>query len=288
MLSRARIVEGTSWSATFALVHVSLFTLYTSRFIKVYFASDLHLGVDARLPSGERERLFVRWLDEVVAPDADALYLLGDVFEFWFEYRRVVPRGFVRLLGKLAELRDGGLRIEYFTGNHDLWMGDYFEQELGIPLRRRPRVDQLDGRRFFIGHGDGLGPGDVGYKRMKRVFTNPAAQWAYARLHPNFAVALAERVSGFSRQHTRLEEAAWLGAEREWLALYAERKLARDPTLDYFVFGHRHLPIDYPLSGARVRYVNAGDWLHHQSYVRWDGRELAVRFFGRDGQTYPR
>ena len=254
----------------------------------VYFASDLHLGVDARLPSGERERLFVRWLEEVVRPDADALYLLGDVFEFWFEYVSVVPRGYVRLLGKLAELRDAGLEIHYFTGNHDLWMRDYFPRELGIPLHRRPRVETLDGRRLLVGHGDGLGPGDRGYKRMKRLFTNPAAQWAYARLHPNFAVGLAERVAGFSRAHTSLEEAGWLGAEREWLARYAERKLAADPTLDYFVFGHRHLPIAHTLSDGRARYVNTGDWLRHQSYARWDGEALRVHFFEREGQTFPR
>ena len=253
----------------------------------IYFASDLHLGVDARLGSRARERLFVRWLDEVVAADADALYLLGDVFEFWFEYRRVVPRGFVRLLGKLAELRDGGLRIEYFTGNHDLWMGDYLPAELGIPLRRRPRVEAIDGRRFLIGHGDGLGPGDRGYKRMKRLFTNPLAQWAYARLHPNFALGLAGRVAGYSRDHTASEESGWLGPEREWLVRYAERKLAADPALDYFVFGHRHLPIDFRLSGGRARYVNTGDWLRHQSYARWDGGDLRLHFFEREGQTFP-
>ena len=229
----------------------------------------------------------MRWLDEVVAPDADALFLLGDVFEFWFEYRSVVPRGYVRLLGKLAELRDGGLRIEYFTGNHDLWMDDYFEDELGIPLHRSPRVEVVDGRRFFIGHGDGLGPGDRGYKRMKRVFTNPLAQWAYARLHPNFAAGLAGRVAGFSRKHTNIEEAGFMGADREWLVQYAERKLSQKPDLDYFIFGHRHLPIDFTLSDGGARYVNTGDWLHHQSYARWDGQALEVRFFGREGKLFP-
>ncbi len=251
----------------------------------IYFASDLHLGTDARLPSAARERLFVRWLDEVVAPDADALYLMGDVFEFWFEYKRVVPRGFVRLLGKLAELRDGGLDIQYYTGNHDLWMRDYFPAELGIPLHHHPRVETFDGRRFFLGHGDGLGPGDLGYKRMKKVFRNPIAQWAYARLHPNFAVGLAERVSGLSRSHTNIEETGFLGADREWLVQYAERKLSLKPDLDYFLFGHRHLPIDHLLSDGHARYVNTGDWLHHQSYARWDGERLSLKFFGREGHT---
>ena len=246
-----------------------------------YFASDLHLGVDARLPSRERERLFVRWLDEVVAADADALFLLGDVFEFWFEYRHVVPRGFVRLLGKLAELRDAGLEIHYFTGNHDLWMRDYFERELGIPLHHRPQRYTWDGKHFLIGHGDGLGPGDKGYKRMKRVFRNPLAQWTYARLHPNFAIGLARRVAQLSRSHTGASEDRFFGPEREWLAQYSERKLAQAPELDYFVFGHRHLPIDLTLSNGRSRYVNLGDWLHYQTYAKWDGESLRVQAYGR-------
>ncbi len=249
----------------------------------IYFASDLHLGVDARLPSAERERLFVRWLDEVVAPDANALYLMGDVFEFWFEYRRVVPRGYVRLLGKLAELRDGGLEIHYYTGNHDLWMRSYFTEELGIPLHPRPTVETFDGRQFLIGHGDGLGPGDRGYKRMKKLFTNPLAQWAYARLHPNFAVGLAERVSGFSRAKTSIAEAGFLGPDREWLVQYCERKLSLKPELEFFLFGHRHLPIDYLLSDGRARYVNTGDWLNHQSYARWNGEALELKFFENAG-----
>ena len=253
----------------------------------VYFASDLHLGVDARLSSAARERLFVRWLEEVVAPDADALYLLGDVFEFWFEYRHVVPRGFVRILGKLAELSDGGLDVQYWTGNHDLWMRDYLSAELGIPLHDRPLRRELDGNAFLIGHGDGLGPGDAGYKRMKRVFRNPLAQWAYARLHPNFAIGLARRVAAFSRRHTAPEEAGFLGPEREWLVRYAERKLAADPALDFCVFGHRHLPIDYTLADGRARYVNLGDWLEYQTYARWDGRELALRAFERERVVYP-
>ena len=253
----------------------------------VYFASDLHLGVDARLASAERERLFVRWLEEVVRPDADVLYLMGDVFEFWFEYRRVVPRGFVRILGKLAELRDEGLEIHYFTGNHDLWMGDYFPVELGIPLHHRPERIMLGDKHLLIGHGDGLGPGDTGYKRMKRVFRNPAAQWAYARLHPNFAIGLAERVAGVSRSHTGTSEDEFLGADREWLVQYCERKLASHPELEYFVFGHRHLPIDLQLSNGHSRYINLGDWLNFQSYARWDGQQLSLEFFESERRVFP-
>ncbi len=244
---------------------------------RIYFASDFHLGVDAKLTSAERERLIVAWLREEVAPNASALYLLGDLFEFWFEYRHVVPRGYVRLLGTLAELRDRGLQIDYFTGNHDLWMGSYFEEELGIATHRAPIRREHAGMHFLIGHGDGLGPGDKGYKRMKRVFSNPAAQWAFARLHPDFAVGLARLFSDSSRAATPEHERTFLGAEREWLVQYAERKTARDPALDYCIFGHRHLPIEYLLRNGRSRYVNLGDWLDYQTYAVFDGLDVSLR-----------
>ena len=253
----------------------------------VFFASDLHLGVDAKLPSAERERLFVRWLEEVVAPDADALYLLGDVFEFWFEYKHVVPRGFVRILGTLASLRDRGIPIHYFTGNHDLWMQDYFTQELGIPLFHKPRLEQIDGKSFLIGHGDGLGPGDKGYKRMKKVFRNPLAQWAYARLHPNFAISLARKIANLSRSHTGTKEDVFFGADREWLVQYCERKLSLKPDLDYFIFGHRHLPIDFTLANGKSRYINTGDWLKYQSYAKWDGQKLQLHYFEAPSVVFP-
>lgn len=253
----------------------------------IYFASDLHLGVDARVSSEERERSFVRWLENEVAPNADALYLLGDVFEFWFEYKTVVPRGYVRILGALARLKDLGLDIQYFTGNHDLWMQNYFPNELGIPLYHRPEVRNFDSSRFFIGHGDGLGPADKGYKRMKKIFRNPLAQWAYARLHPNFAIGLASKASSLSRAKTGTSEDLFLGPEREWLIQYCERKLSLKPDLDYFLFGHRHLPIDYTLSNGKSRYVNTGDWLKYQSYAKWDGSSLALHFFENQHVVFP-
>ena len=136
---------------------------------KVYFASDFHLGIDGRLTSGEREKQIVRWL-EYIREDAAAIYLVGDVFDFWFEYTTVVPKGYVRLLGKLAELRDQGIPIYFFTGNHDMWIFRYFEEEMGIPTYRKPIRREIMGKQFLIGHGDGLGPGDYGYKRIKKVF----------------------------------------------------------------------------------------------------------------------
>lgn len=252
----------------------------------VYFASDFHLGVNARLSSAERERQLLRWLDAIAA-DAEALYLVGDVFDFWFEYRTVVPKGYVRLLGKLAELRDGGLPIYFFTGNHDMWVFKYFEQELDIPTYRRPIVREIGGKTFFIGHGDGLGPGDYGYKFIKRVFANPLCQWAFERLHPNFGVGLANYWSGRSRQ-ANPSEAQFLGPEGEWLIAYSNRKLD-EVYADFYVFGHRHLPIDYTLKNQRSRYINLGEWLNYNSYAVFDGENMELRFFENEqGRVFGR
>lgn len=242
----------------------------------IYFASDFHLGVNARLSSADRERQLVRWL-HMAATDAEAIYLVGDVFDFWFEYRTVVPKGYVRLMGKLAELRDAGVPIYFFTGNHDMWMFRYFEQELGIPIYRKPIIRELHGKTFLIGHGDGLGPGDYGYKFIKRVFANPLCQWAFERLHPNFGVGLANYWSGRSRA-SNPSEGHFLGAEGEWLIAYCNRKLD-SVDADYFVFGHRHLPIDYTLKNQRSRYINLGEWLNYNSYATFDGENMELRFF---------
>lgn len=253
---------------------------------KIYFASDFHLGVPGKLSSSERERQILRWLDGI-APSAVELFLVGDLFDFWFEYRQAVPRGHVRFLGKLAELRDGGLPITVFTGNHDMWLFDYFEQELGVALQRQPIRRDWNGQRFLIGHGDGLGPGDYGYKALKRVLANPFCQWLFARLHPNFGIGLANYFSGKSRQANPPED-HFLGPDQEWLLQYAENQLEKE-AIDFFIFGHRHLPIDYPLRArAGSRYINLGEWLHYNSYAVFDGRELALQFFENPaGRVFP-
>lgn len=248
----------------------------------VYFASDFHLGADARLTSREREQQVVRWLD-MAAKDASAIYLVGDLFEFWFEYKTVVPKGFSRLLGKLAELRDAGIPIEVFTGNHDLWMFGYFEQEFGIPVHRKPIQVVLQGKTFMIGHGDGLGPGDYGYKRMKKVFTHPFSQWLYGWFHPDFGTRLANFFSKKSRAATPPAERNWLGEEQEWLLQYCLRKIGQGIEPDYFVFGHRHLPIDWQLPNGRSRYLNLGEWMWHNSYGVFDGQDMEIRFFENEG-----
>lgn len=247
---------------------------------KVYFASDFHLGADARLSSREREKQIVRWLERI-RDDAAEIYLVGDLFDFWFEYRTVVPKGYLRLLGKLAELRDAGIPIYFFTGNHDMWIFRYFEEELGIPTYRRPIEREIMGKSFFIGHGDGLGPGDRGYKFIKKVFANRACQWLFERLHPNFGIRLANFWSGKSRASAKPDTGRFLGEENEWLIAYAKRKLSRKH-YDFFIFGHRHLPIDHTLNNGASRYINLGDWLHYNSYAVFDGDRLNIQFFEND------
>ncbi|MBB4080644.1 UDP-2,3-diacylglucosamine hydrolase [Lewinella aquimaris] len=240
-----------------------------------FFASDFHLGVDARCSSRERELRIVRWLDHCVAEQAEAIYLVGDLFEFWFEWKRSVPRGYVRFLGKLAEITDRGIPIHVFTGNHDMWMEDYLPQETGVVLHRDPVVHTIYGKRVLIGHGDGLGPGDHGYKRLKKVMNAPWAKWLYGRLHPNLAMHLALFFSHQSRE-SQGPEAAFLGPEGEWLVAYCERKLAQDPALDYCIFGHRHIPIDFTLSNGSTRYLNLGEWLFECTYLRMDAESASL------------
>lgn len=237
---------------------------------KIYFASDNHLGAPTFAESRKREDRFVGWLDSIQS-DAGAIFLLGDLFDFWFEYKSVVPKGFVRTLGKLAQLSDSGLPIFFFVGNHDLWMGDYFQKELNIPVFHKPLEFECNGKRFLVGHGDGLGPGDKGYKRMKKVFTNPLAKWLFRWLHPDIGVRLAQYLSVKNKLISGDEDVRFLGEDNEWLVLYCKRKL-QTQHYDYFLFGHRHLPMEIPL-GNNATYINTGDWINHFTYAVFDGEK---------------
>ncbi|MFT5164852.1 MAG: UDP-2,3-diacylglucosamine hydrolase [Saprospiraceae bacterium] len=243
---------------------------------KTYFASDFHLGIDAKYTSIEREYQIVRWL-EMIRNDAAAIYLVGDVFDFWFEYSKVVPKGYVRILGKLAALRDAGIPIYFFTGNHDMWVFKYFEEELGIPTYRQPILREINGKTFFIGHGDGLGPGDAGYKLLKKIFANKICQFLFARLHPNFGIWLANFWSGKSRG-VNAQVDTYKGEENEWLLTYANKKV-KEQYADFFIFGHRHLPLDFMLKNGSSRYINLGEWMNFNSYAVFDGTDLEIRFF---------
>ncbi|REJ84512.1 MAG: UDP-2,3-diacylglucosamine diphosphatase [Bacteroidetes bacterium] len=243
---------------------------------KIYFASDFHLGVPSWHASLEREKRIVRWLD-IIKVDAEELYLLGDVFDFWFEYKTVAPRGFVRLLGKLAELADFGITIHYFTGNHDMWIFDYLEKEIGVKVYRNPIEKEYSGKSFYIGHGDGLGPGDHGYKFIKKVFANPVCQWLFARLHPNFGIGVANFFSKKSRIATGTLDEKFLGEEKEWLVIHS-KELLEKKHYDYLIFGHRHLPLDIEING-KSRYINLGDWIRYNSYAVFDGANLELKYF---------
>ncbi|MBK8365554.1 MAG: UDP-2,3-diacylglucosamine diphosphatase [Bacteroidetes bacterium] len=240
---------------------------------KIYFASDFHLGVPTYEKSLEREHKIVKWLDSIKA-DAEELYLLGDVFDFWFEYRTVVPRGYVRLLGKLAELSDSGIKIHYFTGNHDMWTFDYLEKELNVIIYRAPIEISYNGKAFYIGHGDGLGPGDHGYKFIKKVFASKVCQWLFARLHPNFGIGIANYFSKKSRIATGTTDEKFLGEEKEWLVIYSKEILAKKH-FDYLIFGHRHLPLDIKIDSSR--YINLGDWIQYFTYGVFDGAEFELK-----------
>ena len=241
---------------------------------KIYFASDQHFGAPTPEESKLREERFVRWLD-LIKSDAQVLFLMGDLFDFWHEWKHVVPKGYVRVLGKIAELRDSGIEIYFFVGNHDLWMRDYFEKEFNIPVYFEKRYYQINGKQFLLAHGDGLGPGDKGYKRMKKVFTNPFSKWLFRWLHPDLGVKLAQYLSVKNKLISGSEDVKFLGEENEWLVQYAKRKLETNH-YDYFVFGHRHLPMIIDVS-ENSKYVNLGDWIGYFTYGVFDGENFELK-----------
>ena len=243
---------------------------------KIFFASDFHLGAPTYEASLIREKKIVRWLDSI-KDEADEIYLLGDVFDFWFEYKRAVPKGFVRLQGKIAELTDQWIKIHWFIGNHDMWIFDYIPKELGVNLIRTEVEREFNGKSFFIGHGDGLGPGDQGYKFIKKVFRNPICQWLFARLHPNFGIGLANFFSRKSRAATGEQDAVFYGEDKEMLIQFCKHKSAKKH-YDFFIFGHRHLPIDFLIS-ENSRYINIGDWITYFTFGVFDGETLELKTF---------
>ncbi len=230
----------------------------------IYFLSDFHLGAPNNEASLVREKKIVQFLTDI-EDKASEIFFLGDIFDFWFEYKAVVPKGYTRLLGKLAYLADKGIAMHVFVGNHDMWMKDYFTKEFGMPVYYEPTVFERFDKQLFIGHGDGLGPGDKGYKRMKKVFRNPFCQWLFGVLHPRLGIGIANYFSKKSRAATGSSDEVFLGEDNEWLVAYCKRKLTQQH-YDYFLFGHRHLPLNIVLPN-NSRYVNTGDWIKYYSYA---------------------
>jgi len=243
---------------------------------KIYFLSDIHLGAPDVATSLEREKRLVRFLDKI-KNDAAQIFIVGDLFDFWFEYKHVVPKGYVRILGKLAELTDAGIMIHYFVGNHDMWMKDYFQKEMNIPVYFEPISISFNDKKFFIGHGDGLGPGDHGYKFLKKIFRNPICQWLFGILPPSIGMGLANYFSRKSREAAGQHLGQFLGEEHEWLIIYSKEILQKEQ-YDYFIFGHRHLPIEFELN-ATSKYFNLGEWMNYNSYVVFDGEKATLEYF---------
>ena len=240
---------------------------------KVYFLSDFHLGAPNDTESRKREDRLVRFLQDA-RKDAGVIFIVGDIFDFWFEYKTVVPKGFVRILGTLAQMADEGIQLHIFTGNHDLWMQDYLSKELNAKLYFEPQQFTIQNKQFLIGHGDGLGPGDNGYKRLKKIFTNPICQWLFRWLHPDAGIQLANYFSRKSRAKTGNTDELFLGEDKEWLILYTKEK-AKTMAVDYFIFGHRHYAIDLRLN-EKSRYINLGDWIRLNTYAVFDGKDVQL------------
>ncbi len=241
---------------------------------KIYFLSDFHLGVPDHASSLNRERTVIRFLNEA-QKDAAEIFIAGDLFDFWYEYKRVVPKGFVRILGKLAEISDAAIPIHFFVGNHDMWMNGYFEKELKIPVYHEPKGFEYNGKKFLVGHGDGLGPEDHGYKFLKRVFRNKISQKLFGIIPPYIGMGIAHHFSKSSRAVTGEQDSEFLGEDKEWLIAHCKEVL-KNEFYDFFIFGHRHLPIDFRLPGGS-RYINLGDWIRYNSYAVFDGENLELK-----------
>lgn len=240
----------------------------------VYFVSDFHFGISGNEDSLTREKIVCQWLDQIKT-DAHALYLMGDIWDAWMEYKLVVPKGNTRFLGKLAELSDSGIELVIFSGNHDLWMRDYFKQELNAEVIHEHQTFQFNDKVVRLGHGDGIGPGDRTYKILKWFLRNPICQWMYRQLHPDFGLRIARYFSERGDKH-KYENLEFQGEDKEFQIQYAKSLLETDH-YDYFIFGHRHIPNTIKLKQNSI-YVNLGDWLSYKTYAKM-GEEVVLNTF---------
>ena len=241
---------------------------------KIYFLSDFHLGAPYYESSLLREKKVVTFLDSI-KHIAQEIFIVGDMFDFWYEYKNVVPKGYTRIFGKLAELTDNGISIHFFVGNHDMWMSGYFEKELNISVYHEPQVFERFGKKIYVGHGDGLGPGDEGYKFLKKIFRNKICQWLFGFAHPSIGIGVANYFSKKSRQKTGGSDEVFLGEENEWLVIYC-KKILQKQHYDYFIFGHRHLPLTIKLNDKST-YINLGDWIRNFTFAEFDGSNFELK-----------
>ena len=242
---------------------------------KIYFASDFHLGEPDYATSRQRENKVIAWLERCQG-DAAAIFLLGDVFDFWFEYKHVIPKGYTRLFGKLAYLTDSGIPVYFFTGNHDMWLFDYLPAELNIPVFKKPQSVKVNDHHFLIGHGDGLGPGERPYKLLKMFFANPVCQWLFRWLHPNVGFAIANFWSRNSRYRNGVAQ-PFVSADKELIFRYCQ-DVEKEKHHDFYIFGHRHLPLELPINDSTT-YFNVGEWILKPTYGVYDGQKFQVEPF---------
>jgi len=242
---------------------------------KIYFASDFHLGDKNFISSRNREKKIISWLD-LIKTDAKSIYLIGDIFDFWYEYKAVVPKGHVRLLGKLANLTDLGIDIHIIVGNHDLWMKDYLSIECGVKIHYNPIIANLFDTKVYISHGDGIGPGNNSFKLIKSIFKNKTCQWLFSRIHPNLAFKIARSWSNRSRIHGKNDP--YLGTEKESQEQFCISHNKKHPEISYYILGHRHIPLDIKISDY-CRYINTGDWINHCSYAVMDKEKVKLKYF---------
>ena len=240
---------------------------------KIFFASDFHLGLNTGTPPVDREKKVITWLDKIT-PEAKEIYLLGDVFDFWWEYKLVVPRGFTRFLGKLSSITDSGIPVHFFTGNHDMWVGDYLSGECGLIIHTDPLTTTFNGKIFHLAHGEGLGNTNSRYKILLKIFRNKHLRSWYSSIHPRIGVGIGHKWSLSSRLDKGIF-LDFLGEEKEDLIIYANKILVNEK-IDYFIFGHRHLALSFKMKqGGEIFFL--GDWIKHSSYAEWDGNSLILK-----------
>lgn len=233
---------------------------------KVYFLSDAHLGSKFHVNPTDTERKLCRFLD-FAKQDAHSIYLVGDIFDYWFEYKKVVPRGFTRVLGKLAEITDSGIDVHFFIGNHDIWLTDYLQNECGLIIHHAPIIATINGKHLFIAHGDGLGDDSLSFKILRKIFHSKVLRFFFAGIHPRWTVALAHAWSSHSRESGAIAD--FLGEDKEFLIKFAKEKVKKQPDIDYFIFGHRHIVLDFKLND-KTHVIHLGDWISHFSYAVLD------------------
>lgn len=242
---------------------------------KVYFLSDAHLGAKSHINSHETERKLCRFLDKA-KQDAKAIYLVGDIFDYWFEYKNVIPQGFTRTLGKISEITDSGIEVHFFIGNHDIWLRDYLQKECGVIVHRIPLITNIFDKKLFIAHGDGLGDKSLSFRLLRKMFHSKFLRFIFASVHPRWTVGLAHIWSAHSRESGEIAD--YLGEDKEFLIQFAKEEIIRQPDIDYFIFGHRHILHEFELPN-KARVIHLGDWISHFSYAVLDKTGITLMKF---------